>query len=183
MTDKSFWDFSVRTYRTPGVPEACLSLQNEHGADVNMLLYCAWIGAAAGHFNDDLFDRTYEFSKNWAENVVKRLRFARTWMKESGCKTEPVDEEPCMKLREKIKSVEFGAEKLQQEALESMLSSGRTWNEAPDRLLDATLSNLMRYLATKEIPATEEVREKLSIIVCAAFPDLDPKVVRSGFAS
>ena len=35
---EGFWDFSVRTYRTPGVPDACLSLQNDYAADVNMLL-------------------------------------------------------------------------------------------------------------------------------------------------
>jgi len=51
MEVERFWDFSVRTYRTEGVPAAGLSLQNDYGADVNMLLYCAWIGATVGPFD------------------------------------------------------------------------------------------------------------------------------------
>ena len=34
----SFWDFSVGTYRRPGVADACLSLQDRYGLDVNVLL-------------------------------------------------------------------------------------------------------------------------------------------------
>ena len=39
-----FWRFSLRTYRAPGVQEACLALQDRCGADVNLLLFCGWTG-------------------------------------------------------------------------------------------------------------------------------------------
>ena len=50
-----FWDFSVRTYGVPGVSQACLALQDERGVDVNMLLYCIWIGATRGEFSEQLY--------------------------------------------------------------------------------------------------------------------------------
>lgn len=40
-----FWRFSVRLFRAAGVADACIALQDECGADVNLLLYCGWLGA------------------------------------------------------------------------------------------------------------------------------------------
>ena len=41
-----FWSFSLRIYGAPGVEPACLDLQDRFGADVNLALYCLWIGRA-----------------------------------------------------------------------------------------------------------------------------------------
>lgn len=38
----AFWPFSLALYGRPGVAESCLRLQDEAGADVNLLLFCAW---------------------------------------------------------------------------------------------------------------------------------------------
>jgi uncharacterized protein (TIGR02444 family) len=174
---EGFWDFSVRTYRTPGVPEACLSMQNDHGADVNMLLYCCWVGAAAGPFDDELFRRASGYSARWAENVVIPLREARSWMKHTGCIAEPTPKESCMQLREQVKTVEFAAEKMQQQVLESLLSVEKSHAAATDPLIDDVAANLKRYLEGLDIQPAIEVRKKLSIIVCAAFPDFDKKTI------
>ena len=42
--DHPFWEFSLRVYGNGGVPTACLALQERHAIDVNLLLFCAWIG-------------------------------------------------------------------------------------------------------------------------------------------
>jgi len=167
---EGFWDFSVRTYRTPGVPEACLSLQNDYGADVNMVLYCCWIGAHVGEFGRELFTEACDFSAQWADQVVVPLRSARTWMKHSGCELETVPTDACMELRETIKSVEFASEKLQQQVLESLVSINQLSNESPDKFLDAVIANLNQYAAFAEIEVCDDVRQKFSIITDAAFP-------------
>ena len=41
---ESFWSFSLTVYGRPGVEAACLELQDRFGADVNLALYCLWIG-------------------------------------------------------------------------------------------------------------------------------------------
>ena len=174
---ESFWDFSVRTYRTSGVSEACLSLQNDQGADVNMLLYCCWVGAAVGAFDDELFSRASEYSARWAGNVVIPLREARSWMKHTGCTAEPTPTEDCMQLREQVKSVEFAAEKMQQQVLESMVLVDRTRDERPKQIVEDVAVNLKRYLEGLDIQPAIEVRKKLSVIVCAAFPDFDKKTI------
>jgi len=167
---EGFWDFSVRTYRTPGVPAACLSLQNDYGADVNMLLYCCWAATAVGPFEGELFDRASEFSTHWAKNVVIPLRGARTWMKHTGCDSDPVPTASCMELREEIKNVEFAAEKLQQEVLESMASTERQGSDTAERIMRNVIANLLLYAAYAGLDISNDVRGKFSIIIDAAFP-------------
>jgi uncharacterized protein (TIGR02444 family) len=170
---EGFWDFSVRTYRTEGVPDACLSLQNDYGADVNMLLYCCWIGACVGKFEEGLFDDASAFSTHWADNVVRPLRSARTWMKHSGCSAEPIPTESCMELREEIKSAEFASEKLQQQVLESLVSDEKRSSDVAEERLRHVVANLTLYAEYSGFEKCEDVRGKLAIMICAAFPDLD----------
>jgi len=154
-----FWDFSVRTYRTDGVPDACLSLQNDDGADVNMLLYC-------------LFASASEFSSHWAEHVVAPLRSARTWMKHTGCTTQDVPTDACMTLRDEVKSVEFAAEKLQQEVLESLAINSRIRSADYDQVLADVASNMELYARFADIEISSDVMQKFSVIVSAAYPKL-----------
>ncbi len=167
---EGFWDFSVRTYRTIDVPEACLSLQNDYGADVNMVLYCCWIGACIGPFDKELFAAASEFSTNWADHVVVPLRSARTWMKHTGCSAKPVPTDACMELRDKVKSVEFDAEKLQQQVLESLVSVEAERDEAADQVLADVVANLQLYADFVGFDVCDDVRQKFSVIIDAAFP-------------
>jgi len=168
---ENFWDFSVRTYRTDGVPDACLSLQNDYGADVSMLLYCCWIGVHSGRFDTQTFASASRFSRQWAEHVVIPLRSARTWMKHTGCTTGQVPTGKCMTLRDDIKSVEFAAEKLQQEVLESLAEIGQVRSaDSEEVLLDVT-ANLNLYAGSVGIVTSVDVMQKFSTIVSAANPN------------
>ncbi len=39
-----FWDFSLAVWGREAVEPACLALQERHGIDVNVLLFCGWAG-------------------------------------------------------------------------------------------------------------------------------------------
>ena len=43
-----FWDFSVAVYGASAVEGECLTLQDQFGIDVNLILLCAFVGAAHG---------------------------------------------------------------------------------------------------------------------------------------
>ena len=148
-----------------------------------MLLYCCWVGAVIGAFDGDLFIRASEFSARWASNVVIPLRDARTWMKHTGCDADAVPTAPCMELREEIKAVEFAAEKMQQEVLESFASIDNDRDEKPGKLIEDVAANLVLYLERIDIQAEKDVREKLSTIISAAFPEIDQKTVAKAFAT
>lgn len=168
---EGFWDFSVRTYRSEGVPDACLALQNEYGADVNMLLYCAWVGAVLGAFDGELYTAASGFSRDWAESVVIPLRSARTWMKHTGCTTDPMPADGCMQLRDEIKGVEFAAEKLQQQVLESLVTVAGRNGDAAETVLADVVANLHLYSESAGFDVNGDVRGKLGVILQAAFPN------------
>ena len=50
LTD-DLWSYTLHLYGKPGVPSACLALQDVHGIDVPLLIFATWLarrGAAAG---------------------------------------------------------------------------------------------------------------------------------------
>jgi|GEM_PF-551608 len=122
MSHESFWDFSLRLYRLPQVSDTCLTLQNVHGFDVNLLLFACWYGRAHGAISLALLSEVLQFSTHWSTEVVRPLRHARTWMK--GELAQPLSHvaelSGVAELREKIKAVELRSEQLQQQALERL---------------------------------------------------------------
>jgi len=164
---ESFWDFSLRTYGTKNVAEACLSLQNERGLDVNMLLYCCWVGVTRGQQERDLFLHVFEFSENWAKQVVRPLRNVRTWMKLEGCEDTRIATDTCMNFREKVKAVEINAEKMQQEVLETLTEVLATNDLSVAQQLEAIAKNIIQYLDTVNIVPDELVQTELLTIIKA----------------
>ena len=98
-------------------------------------------------------------------------------MKHTGCTAEPTPTEDCMELREQVKSVEFAAEKMQQQVLESLVSIEELRTAAADQHIDDVAANFKRYLEGLDIQPAIEARKKLSVIVCAALPDFDKKII------
>lgn len=83
--DNPFWRFSIAVYAAPGVAGTCLRLQDEFGADVNMLLFVAWIAATRrARMTPQDFDRVTTAAVTWHDSLVKPVRAARRELKTSG---------------------------------------------------------------------------------------------------
>ena len=164
----SLWNFSVRTYGKPSVADACLALQDRHGLDVNVLLFCCWFGCTRGVVDGPLWDRVLAFSEPWADNVVRPLRAARTWMKNTGCTQSDISNDACMELREEIKRIELKAERLQENTLQFVAE------DSPFKTLDSTsqiiciMLNLKSYLRRCRVELDSESRADLACIVTGA---------------
>ena len=168
---ESFWAFSVDTYRKPGVAEACLALQDRHGLDVNVLLYCCWFGCTRGVLDEPLWDRVLAFSGPWADNVVRPLRAVRTWMKHTGCAQPEVSNDACMTLREEIKRIELKAEQFQENTLQSLVENSPSKNLDTTSQINCTSLNLKEYLRHCSVELGAESRMRLVHIVTAAIGD------------
>lgn len=175
----SFWDFSVSTYRQPGVAEACLSLQDRFGCDVNVLLYCCWFGRTRGLLDEPMFRSTLAFSQSWADQVVRPLRAARIWMKSTGCLLSEIPTDDCMALRDRIKAVELDAEHLQQTTLEDLATTPPTATPEPETQLTNTASNLRRYLERCDIRLDDSSLAELADIVSASIDGTEKETVLS----
>jgi uncharacterized protein (TIGR02444 family) len=152
---ENFWQFSNRIYRRPGVADACLDLQNREGADVNLVLFACWFGVTRGMLPEELVARSVHLSQQWSQQVVVKLRHARSWMKTSAALLSEADSllPQYQRLRDQIKATELQAEHLQQNLLESLLDACTAGSA------DATIqekhvrANLRHYLSARTSPA------------------------------
>lgn len=115
---ESFWDFSLAIYGAPGVEAACLELQERFGADVNLALYCLWIGRM---LTPEAFAQVLETAAPLRQ-FIEPLRQMRRSM--------PSDNP----ARAALKQAELKAEKLEQDALQALGEPGPTGESAADNL-------------------------------------------------
>ncbi|MDP1749408.1 MAG: TIGR02444 family protein, partial [Reyranella sp.] len=70
-----FWNFSLEIYGGEGVAEACLDLQERRGCDVNILLFCCWLGASGRPtLTADRLRAILKASDAWQAEIVQPLR-------------------------------------------------------------------------------------------------------------
>ncbi len=153
MTD-GFWPFSLRFYDDPATQAACLSVQDDHGGDVNVALCLLWHASRGQAVTRDDVDRLTAFSGPWKAEVVAPLREVRRRLKESALSPDPAAQEA---FRTKVKAVELAAEKLQQSVLEGIAVSG-----APMPADAAARHNLALYGAGLIPPLSETLMTALT---------------------
>ena len=105
-----FWQFSGVVYARPGVAEACIDLQDRHGLDVNLLLFCAWAGAQGRVLDGGDLGLLRSASRPWHDEVVAPLRAARRWLKRQTAVPDDLGEA----FRTEVKALELQAEMLEQ---------------------------------------------------------------------
>jgi uncharacterized protein (TIGR02444 family) len=83
--DDAFWQFSLAFYARPGIASACLALQDAHGRDVNLALYCCWLGASGrGRLDTAGLAKAEAAIAPWRSEVIEKLRGARRAIKAAG---------------------------------------------------------------------------------------------------
>ena len=107
LPSNPFWDFSLEIYRKPGVPQACLALQDGCGVDVNLLLFCCW----AGPLDEAGVCQAVAAVAQWQIEVVRPLRAVRRLLKTD---IERVSQDRREALRQEIKASELAAEHIEQ---------------------------------------------------------------------
>jgi len=138
--DNEFWRFSLAIYGQAEVAEECLALQKALGIDVNLLLFCAWLGTRAVTFNaKDIADAATAVGA-WHDNVVRPLRGVRQWIK-------TLNREEFGSLRERVKKIELDAEQIEQAIL--FAYSARFQGLASADRSEAIARNVNEYLKTK----------------------------------
>lgn len=106
------WDFALHLYAQDGMSQRCVRWQDEHQANVCVLLTLCW----ADHCRFVLSHRELlDVATPWAEEVVEPLRELRRKLKTKVF----FDGHAQQALREEIKAIEIRSEKLLLEALEA----------------------------------------------------------------
>jgi uncharacterized protein (TIGR02444 family) len=136
-----FWRFSLQLYRQPGVAQACIALQEDSGADVNLLLFLLWHAAQRRRLAAADIAALEQRIAPWREASVIPLRAVRRALK-----TPPalVEASAAEGFRTRIKAVELEAERLQQEAMYALVRGGLLGEAAPSAA-EAARANTRAY--------------------------------------
>ena len=119
-SEASLWSFACAVYAQPNVAEACLALQDRQQADVNLLLFAAWMATERGvMLTPAVVVRAHELVRQWRQEVVRPLRQARSQLKLPQALVSDAEREA---LRQDAKTLELRAEKLQLTGLQAQFN-------------------------------------------------------------
>ncbi len=175
-----FWDFSLEVYGSPGVPDACLRLQEAHGIDVNVILFCCWVGRTGrGRLGAEETAATCRAVAEWHEVVVRGVRAVRQRLKGGMPPAPTALSEP---LRRRLAALEVQFEHVEQLMLAEAVD--RTSEEArptPDRLDDA-LANIGGYFEAVGVAPSADDAANVALVLAPAFPGTSEEAVREAAA-
>ena len=113
------WAFALDIYARPGVADACLTLQNEAGVDVMILLMVTY--AAVRHrilLTPAETGKLDEACRPWREQIVRPLRTIRSALKAG---PSPAPSSETEQFRSKVMTIELAAERLENRLLAECL--------------------------------------------------------------
>jgi uncharacterized protein (TIGR02444 family) len=111
------WEWALAAYARPGVPDACLALQDVHGQNTSLLLWAI----QAGQVDPEVLARGAALARAWDAAALHPLRAARRALKPA---LPPVDDTRRLAIRADIQSLELVAERLLLETLEALAPPG-----------------------------------------------------------
>lgn len=103
---QSLWDFSGALYARPGVAGLCLTLQDEAGADVCLLLTALWLERRGVAASTERVVQLEELARPWQTTVTTPLRALRRAWKEAAQNDAELAE-----LRGQLAALELQAER------------------------------------------------------------------------
>lgn len=113
--DNALWQYACRIYSQAGMEAALLNLQDEHGADINLILQALWLTSKGGEWKPECIPADYG---KWVEEHVIPIRTMRRSLKTDWVERRDKGYES---FRQQVKKLELQAE---QYALAMLFLSG-----------------------------------------------------------
>lgn len=143
--------------------DAFLDLQDHLKVDVNILLYCCWIGATgAGRLTGDQLAAIVEHVSDWQSQVVEPLRGVRSAMKSNPAKSAESYSE---KLRAQVKNSELEAERIEQLMLFSAFPPASIQESSDSHRISDADANLNCYIDLLCSQSDQKVKKNISQIL------------------
>jgi len=173
LPKSEFWDFSLTVYDRPEVSKLCLDLQDNYGADVNMLLFACWLGnTGRGKVTVSAWRAMNLRLHKWREQVIKPLRGVRHMLKHEHL--APV------KLKEQVFNCEIDAEHIEQLILEKEWGNTRRSriSDSSQRTQDM-VENLVTYLKAENVSLDSKLSYRCERLVKHISGLPDDKLIRT----
>jgi uncharacterized protein (TIGR02444 family) len=168
-----FWNFSLEIYSGEGVAEACLDLQERRGCDVNILLFCCWLGQSGRPtLTAERLRSVLKASDPWQAEIVRPLRAIRKHLKDrplEGALPETIEQ-----VRRRVADAELAAEHAEQLKLASLYAPPSDRDRPVEKRLAAAVGNLGVYAVCLGVTPNDRDRRAVAALMRAAFPGLVP---------
>jgi uncharacterized protein (TIGR02444 family) len=146
---EALWRFSVAFYARPGISEVLIALQDRAGCDVNLMLFALWLGITGrGRLTNEDIVIADRHIRPLRTGIVEPLRELRRKLR-----SDP--DADVRRLREGVKELELGAERIIQTRLARLAGLPAGDTRPTDRAAVAS-ANLALYLGP-EIARSAEV--------------------------
>src|SRR3954468_4289017 len=166
-----FWNFSLELYAGEGVAEACLDLQERRGCDVNVLLFCCWLGASGRPtLTADRLRTILKVSDVWQAEIVRPLRQVRQLLKDKPW-TETLPE-TVEAARRRVADAELAAEHAEQLKLVSLHVPPADRDRPVEKRLRSAVGNLGVYAVCLGVTPDAKDRADVVALMAATFPGL-----------
>ena len=80
MSENPFWDYSLAHYAQPAVAQCCLDYQDQNNANINLLLFCCWLGSCGIQLESEELEQARLQISPWDCQVVQPLREVRRFI-------------------------------------------------------------------------------------------------------
>ena len=142
-------------------------MQEAIGLDVNLLLFCAWLGTRSIALSRSDIEAASRIVTRWHESVVRPLRSVRQQMK-----VDYGDE--FANLRARVKEIELEAEQIEQAMLFAYAQDIQSSLASADHR-DAIARNVNEYIAMMSQPRAVRADRAVAHPRCATLDVNDPR--------
>lgn len=168
--DHPFWDFSLEVYGADGVPAACLELQEAHQLDVNIVLYCCWLGASGrGRMTSDEIAALTAAVSGWHADIVRGVRAVRQRLKDG---LPPAPTELSEPLRQRIAKIEVDLEHVEQLMLAAAVDRPADDSAPAEARAADAVANIAGYMNRMGWTASAADRDSAATILAACFAEV-----------
>jgi len=172
LPESEFWDFSLNVYNRPEVSKLCLDLQDNYGADVNMLLFACWLGhSGRGTVTMSAWRAMILRLTRWREKVIKPLRGVRHMLKHEHLAPP--------NMKEQVFKCEIDAEHIEQLILEKEWgNTHRSIISDSTRRTQDMIENLVAYLKAENTAQEKKLAYRCERLVKHISGLLDDRLIR-----
>jgi len=166
--NSELWNYSTQTWTLPEVELTCLEMQNDYDININILLYCCWVGDKSLLLNDDDMQTLLDTVQPW-QIIIKPLRDSRKMMQQQliAMPANMVDQTVA-----NISEMELNAEHMTQLAMEKVLKQESISSASDQSNIECSLNNIKVYINSLEgISSISDVMPQISQLLIAIYQD------------
>ena len=166
--NSELWNYTTQLWMLPDVKKTCKELQNNFDININMLLYCCWLGDKGLHINEDDLQVLLDTLQQW-QTVIQPLRDSRKMMKKN---LMIMPKELVEQTKKNISEMELNAAHITQLTLEKTLKLKKISACNDQSNIHCSLENIKAYLTSLEdISSNDEILSHVGKLLTAIYDD------------